>query len=94
MDQLTDIATLSTVAGATVGAGIITQMVKILGPSSWGGAVYRRVAALAGITLMVLAAILGGDWAIAELVLATLNGAIAGAAASAGYDTAVRAFTD
>ena len=88
--DLVDITTLGTVAGATAGAVVITQFVKVLGPDRWSGGFYRRIAAISGVLLMLAALIASGEVVLAGVVLAVLNGMIAGAAASASYDVAIR----
>lgn len=87
MDQIVDIASLATVIGATAAAGIITEFVKRLGPSTWGGPVYRRVAAASGVAVMVGAVVLSEAASVVSVALATLNGMIAGAAASQAYES-------
>lgn len=90
MDQLTDLATLTTVAGATAITPILVQLAKLFTPDTWGTRRYRQLSALIAIALLVGATVLTGAVTVAIIVLAVLNGAIAGVAASALYDGAHR----
>lgn len=90
MDEFT-LSSLATIAGVTVAAGIITQVVKLLFDNLSAVSI-RRVALLSGIVLYVAAGFaVGVDPALntfAAVLLFLLNGSIAGLAASAVYDTA------
>lgn len=81
-----DLVALATVPGATAGAAIVTQFVKAAGPSHWGGAIYRRVALLTGLVLLLVASFALGDPSWGEVLVAGLAGMVAGTAASASYD--------
>ena len=86
MEQLTDLTTLTTVAGATALTPILVELCKLFTPDSWGTRRYRQLSALIAIVLLVGATVLTGSVTVAIIVLAVLNGAIAGVAASALYD--------
>lgn len=85
MDQLTDLATLTTVAGATAFTPLVVQLAKLATPEGWGARRYRQLSAIVAIVLLVGATILTGGTGLV-VVLAALNGVIAGVAASSLYD--------
>ena len=89
-----DIVTLATVPGATAGAILVTQFVKVLGPDRWTGRLYKRVAAIVGVALLNAATIATAGLTISGLIIATLAGMAAGTAASATYDKTVELLRD
>lgn len=89
MDQLTDLTTLATVAGATALTPIIVQAIKVVLAAFGtdpGAVVWRALSLIIAVIILIGATILTGPAEIAVVVLALVNGIIAGVAASALYD--------
>lgn len=88
-EQIT-IETLLTVVGATLVAGLLVQVTKIMW-SNISDQWTRRLSVIYGVVIMVLGTLLvqpDPDQTDAVVyVLAVLNGLVAGLAASAGFET-------
>jgi len=89
MEQgITDLAILATVPGATIIAGVLTELVKRLSPDGWGdGRWWQRWSIIFGIAVTVFGLAVATDLGVVEIAgFGVINGGIAGLAASKSYE--------
>ena len=77
---------LATVAGAGVGAGLVTQFVKIFVRDKLSDAGYRMIAAAAGLVIVLAASLIAAEITVQLILLAVLVGLQAGLSASQAYE--------
>lgn len=86
MDEVTSIAYLATVPGAVAVALLVVETAKTM--VTGGRVLWRRLAIVAGIGVVVAGTWLTVGLTVESTVLAVVNGLIAGLAASRTYDAA------